>query len=170
VACDGAHAAALSLEVGTGDPEHPVFNPLPVDGRVDLFPGPQQGYHVYLQVRVTGVCPNRFLVKRKIREPGKTQVIRSQEEHLTGLVNLGGGDLVLPRAQPTFICPSNMPGVQMVDRELDLEVTFEEELGACDSLADGARTITQHVTIVPTCAETDTLCSNDWTAGCAAPP
>ncbi|MBI2896040.1 MAG: hypothetical protein HYY06_20950 [Deltaproteobacteria bacterium] len=165
--CSAAHDVEGSFDVGTGDPERPDFFELSADGRVDLFPGPQQGYHGFFQVRAKGICPNRVVFRRSIREPGATQVIRYQEDRFR-LVDDGAGSFTLPRGQATFICPSNAPGVAMGGRELDLEVALVEEPSECDELAP--RTITTRVTIVPTCAESDTLCSEDWVAGCAAPP
>lgn len=169
VDCSGAHDVEGSFEVGTGDPERPDFYQLPDDGRVDLYPGPQQGYHGFFQVRARGLCPNRVVFKRTIREPGGTQVIRYQEDRFR-LADDGNGGFTLPRGQATFICPSNAPGVAMGGRELDLEVTLLEEQSDCDRLLGDPRTLTTDVTIVPTCAESDTLCSEDWVAGCAAPP
>ena len=157
--------------VGTGDPEHPTFEALPADGSASLFPGPQGGYHVYLQVRARGLCPNRVVYERKLREPGETAVLRSQTEKVP-MVDGGDGWWVLPRAQPTFICPSNASGVEMAGRDLDLEVTLSEELEPCDQdagLADGARSLTQNVTLHPTCAASDTVCQRSTDIGCAAP-
>lgn len=170
--CATAHEVPLEFVVGTGDPEQPVFEPLPEDGAADLFPGSQGGYHVYMQVRARGLCPNRVLYTRKLREPGETDVIRSQTEKVP-MVDGGDGFWVLPRAQPTFVCPSNTPGVAMAGRDLELEVTLEEDLleedAALPGLADGPRSMTQLLILRPTCAPSDTVCQESTDIGCAAP-
>lgn len=170
--CSSAHDVPLEFDMGTGSPEEPLFEPLPADGSADLFPGPQGGYHVYMQVRARGLCPNRVVYTRKLREPGETVVIRSQTEKVP-MVDGGDGFWVLPRAQPTFVCPSNTPGVAVFGRDLDLEVTIAEDLKESDAalpgLADGARTLTRTITLHPTCAASDTVCSQSTDIGCAAP-
>jgi hypothetical protein len=171
VDCAGSHDVPIEFEVGTGDPTGSTFTALPDDGVASLYPGPQGGYHVYLQVRARGLCPNRVVYERTLREPGQTEVIRNQVQKVP-LVDGGDGSWVLPRSEPTFVCPSLTPGVATAGRDLDLEVTLTEELKSCDQLAgltDAPRSLTQHVTIHPTCAPSDTVCQQSTDVGCAAP-
>lgn len=171
VDCSATHDVPIEFTVGTGDPLEPIFEPLPADGTARLFAGSQGGYHVYLQVRARGLCPNRILYTREIREPEGTEVLRSQTEKIP-MVDGGGGTWVLPRAQPTFVCPSLVPGIAMAGRDLDFEVTLEEDLKEADAarLPDGPRSLTQHVTLHPTCDASDTVCQESTDIGCAAPP
>lgn len=126
-----------------------------------------------MQIRARGLCPNRVLYTRKLREPGGTEVIRAQTEKIP-MIDGGDGWWVLPRAQPTFVCPSNTPGVAMAGRDIDLEVTLAEDLDEHDAalpgLADGNRTLTEHLVLMPTCSPSDTICSETYDIGCAAPP
>lgn len=170
--CRGSHDVPFEIEIGTGDPTGPDFTPLPDDGAASLYPGPQGGYHVYLQVRAKGMCPNRVIYERTLREPGGDDVIRNQIQKVP-FVDGGDGWWVLPRSEPTFVCPSTASGVATGDRDLDLEVTLTEELKPCDEeagLTDAPRSLTEHVTIHPTCADSDTVCQQSTDIGCAAPP
>lgn len=170
VDCRDAHDVPLEVALGLGSPEGPRFEPFPADGAADLHPGPQGGYHVYLQVKAVGLCPNRVEYTRVLREPGEEDVLRQQAEKIP-MVDGGDGAWVLPRAQPTFVCPSNTPGVAVFDRDLDLELTLAEDLKAADAavLPDGPRSLTQHVTLHPLCSPFDTVCSESTDIGCAAP-
>jgi hypothetical protein len=160
----------MEVEVGLGDPTGPAFTPLPEGGVAALFAGPQGGYHVYMQVRARGICPNRVVYGRTIREPGGTEAIRQQTEKVP-MVSGGNGTWVLPRAQPTFICPSTTAGVAVANRDLEVDVLVEEDLRPADAalLPDGPRSLTQQVTLHPTCDPADTVCSESTDIGCAAP-
>ena len=165
--CTNAHDPEAWVEVGTGDPELAGFEPIPADSRMDLFPGPQQGYHVYVQARSTGLCANSVLFERKLREPGETAVLRSQSSRIR-MVEVEGepGTWVFPRAQATFVCPATSPGIEMAGRPFDLEVVLTDSPGCNETFEP--RSVSTHVTIVPTCSETDLLCAEDTEAGCAA--
>ena len=164
VDCSHAHDVPASLEVGIGDPESSSFEPLPPDGQVPLVAGVDGGYHLWLQVRTSGLCPNTVVVDRRIGDP----LLRYQAT-FARLVPTDEGAWTLASAAWTFLCPSNTPGVQLHDVQLALEVTLSEVEGECP-LPAGTRTISETVTIVPTCPDGDTICSDDWEIGCAAPP
>ncbi|MBI5161901.1 MAG: hypothetical protein HY996_10890, partial [Micrococcales bacterium] len=162
------------LEVGLGDPTGPTFTPLPADGAAMLYPGPQGGYHVYLQVRARGLCPNRVVYERRIREPGGAEDLWYQIMKTPFVADEELDDTwVLSRSDTTFVCPANESGVATHGRDLDLEVTLTEELVPCDlqaGLEDAPRTLSRTITIHPTCADTDTVCQQSTDIGCAAPP
>ncbi|MBI2896760.1 MAG: hypothetical protein HYY06_24600 [Deltaproteobacteria bacterium] len=42
--CEAAWASAQTIEIGTGSPDDEIFRPLPDDGVLPLWPGPQGGY------------------------------------------------------------------------------------------------------------------------------
>ena len=46
-------SAALSLEIGTEDNG---YQPIPQQGTIEAYMGPQGGFHVFLALRVTGRC------------------------------------------------------------------------------------------------------------------
>lgn len=163
VDCAPLHDVEAAIELGTGRDESDEFEPLPPDGRMTLYYGTQRGYHVWLQTRVSGFCPNGVRLTRTIEDP----ILRHQYSTLR-MVPTGDGRFVFPSAQPTFICPSNTPGVSLVDRPLDVLIEVEEH-AACDTgLSPRKVEATFHV--IPTCQENDILCREDWEEGCAAPP
>jgi hypothetical protein len=155
-----------TIEVGTGDPELPGFEPLPEDGRLPLFLGPQAGYHVYIQARVEGLCPNSVAFDRWVREPGETDALRHQTSK-QALRGEGGGAFAFPHAVATFICPATEPGIRMDNRSFDLDVTLSEQPTCGDAGAGEPVSVSKTVTIVPTCSEYDADCTDTSAPGCA---
>jgi hypothetical protein len=165
--CAHAHDLEPSLEMGTGDPDGPDFVPLPEDGRLPLHAGPQGGYHVFLQARTQGLCANRVNFLREIREPGGDELVRPSQTAPIRMIEGGeAGTWVFPRAQVSFVCPPTLEGVAVADRELEIEVTVEED----PKCAGGPepRAVSATLSIVPTCPEDDETCARSTDVGCAA--
>ena len=155
---------AASITVGTVDGA--TFTPFSSDGTnaLPVHPGPQGGYHAFLNVHAQGLCPNWNLATMRIKQPGATSILRLQQFEL-GMLALTGepgfetGDLQV------FICPSQLRGLALNGATLELEVSVVD----CTSpKADGTPLITQTFTVVPTCPPGDKLCSDDARGGCAA--
>jgi hypothetical protein len=166
--CDDDANRPLLVEMGTGSDVDVGWQPLSASGELPLLPGPQGGYHIYVQVRTTGFCStDRMVVSWTFRGSPEGPVLRSQQEVLR-FIDDGLGHLVLPHGQPTFVCPSLIAGEPMAGRPLDLEVRVT---GSPEG--DGAEpvdTALDHETVVPTCPDGDVTCSDTVDVGCAAPP
>ncbi len=155
------------IEIGTGDPALPRFDPLPADGTLLLNAGTQGGYHVYFQVRAAGFCAyRRVWFTRSIRDAPGGMLLRFQET-IQAMIDdgTGSGHSVLRFALSTFICPSLFSGIAMGDQPLFLEAEVREE-GAGTALARA----TASLPFTPVCPAGDTVCTTNFATGCAAPP
>jgi hypothetical protein len=127
-------------------------NPLP------LNPGPQGGYHAFMNVQTEGLCTNWNLVTMRLKQPGATSILRLQQFEQGFVANETG-------TLQVFICPSQLPGLALDGAKLELEVSIVD----CTSPnADNSPHLTQTFTVTPRCPPGDTTCSGDVYAGCAA--
>lgn len=163
-ACGEAKATA-SMTLGTQ--EGAVFTALDpdLDEPLPLHPGPQGGYHAYLNVRTEDVCDSWVLATVRLREPGETSVLRLQQFE-QGLLRVPGTVATFESGQlQMFICPSQLQGVPLGGRTLELEVSLVE----CGDTRATAPNVTRTYRVVPTCPDGDRTCAEDARAGCAAP-
>jgi len=161
--CASFHDVEPTLEVGTGVDGAPVFEPLSADGGLPVYYGPQGGYHAWLQARMTGLCPASVVFSRRIVDP----ILRFQSTRARMAASDDGW--VASSAQQTFLCPTNVAGVSLVDTTVDLEVTLREDFGTCAGQPE-PRSITKHVPVRIECPAGDDRCTDDFCHGCAAPP
>ncbi|MEK6607257.1 MAG: hypothetical protein AABZ30_06300 [Myxococcota bacterium] len=150
------------LVVGAGDPDAPVFDPLPDDGTIPLFPGPQGGYHVYLQFRARGLDATSVWIDRRLIDADSGLVLVELRE-ARALVDAGDGWRGIESGVQTNLCPSDIPGWALHDRAFDLGVVLTD-------MDDEARTIETKREIRPSCPDGDDACTDDYCIGCAAPP
>jgi hypothetical protein len=162
--CCTVHEETPSLEVGEGDPDGPAFVPLEPGADLGLHDGPQGGYHVYLAVRTTGICPNQVRVSRVLRAAGDDEVQRFQHSERACLVDDGSGARVLARAPASFVCPATQTGIPMHDAPFEMDVTVTELEGCGD---EAPRTATATARFVPVCPPDDEICRTDDDVGCA---
>lgn len=147
------------VEVGRGEPGSTLFQSLPDDGSFPLVEGPQGGYHVFVQVRATGLGWRRVVCERRLVEPVSGIELRRQSDTL-GMVDVGDGVLGFPTALLTFVCPSLLAGQAAYDVPLRLDVLLEDESGA---------TAEARAPLVPRCPAGDSGCRQGSVIGCAAP-
>jgi hypothetical protein len=164
VDCCAVHQDPVSLEVGEGDPEGPTFEPFEPGAELLLHYGPQGGYHVYLNIRTTGICPNEVRWTRVLRAADDDEVQRLQHSPVSCLVDDGAGGWVLPAAPVSFICPATTTGLPMNGAPFDMDVSVTE-LETC--AGDEPRTASTTVRFVPVCAADDDFCRTDSDEGCA---
>jgi len=163
--CAEAREAAPIVQLCTGDAELPEFDVVQPGDEVPLYFGWQQGgYHLWLQARVEGLCPARVIFERRIAEPKLVEY-----ETVARMVPSGDGGWIFPQAQQTALCPTDESGVSFAGVRVEMEVTVTEDLGDCAAEL-GTRSASTTIPIVPTCAEADLICRDDWETGCAAPP
>lgn len=159
----GCAAAAAGPNVALGVLEGTTFTPLDesATNTLPLHPGPQGGYHAYLEVRTDNVCASWVMTTVRLREPGAASVLRLQQYEMGLLDRMGGGQqtgqLVF------FVCPSQLSGTALAGAALELEAAVVDCTGASEPLW------TKTFTVVPTCPAGDTACTDDGRAGCAAP-
>jgi hypothetical protein len=133
-----AHSAP-SVELGTGPDDGNGYAPLTDGQRAPLIDGPQEGFHVWSNLRVRGLCPDRLLTERvvtRIDDAQEIVTLRSQ----TSLVPASDPELAadgwdeMSTSLPTFLCP-NAPGVAVADRpiRIDLRVTDTDGRTAADA-------------------------------------
>lgn len=157
--CEGAHERPLFLEVGQGFAESERMDPLPADGTMPLFEGPQgpqKGYHVWTQFRVQGVCPSSTTVSWVLREEHGGRVMFRTDSRLP-LIEAEGETWCLPIGNATQVCPYR-DGTPVAERDLSLEVQLHE--GADREgrePEDGFREASAILTIHPVCADQECL-------------
>ncbi len=159
-ACPRPPAEKSRIDIGEGSADSASFRALPEDGRIALHAGPQFGYHVFAQVRLVGLDPDRVTITRRLRDVSGGDALREQRETLGFVCPPDEDSWLLAQGQILFVCPSLVEGEAMHDRDLRLEVEARD--------GDG-RVIEASRTIRPTCPDDDEVCSGDTSFGCAAP-
>jgi hypothetical protein len=159
-----ASATAPKMIAGTLDGA--TFTPLDeqASNALLLHPGPQGGYHVFLDVQTTDVCASWVLTKARLKQPGETSVLRFQQ-YEQGFTSLPASGADHSGQLQFFICPSQLAGVSLAGKTLELEIAIVD----C-TLPEATSALVSHTyTVVPTCPEGDVTCTGDARAGCAAP-
>lgn len=151
----------MHIEIGVGSETLTVFEPLPDDGVLPLYAGPQGGYHVFIQVRLVGLQSDSITLTRRLLDPDDLTLIRSQEATLPFACPAGETKWILSQDQLTYICPSTAPGYSSHDRDLLLDVTARDQ---------DDNVLPASAMIHPVCPEGDDTCTDSFTNGCAAPP
>lgn len=134
-------SAPPSVAIAVGAPDSTAAAPLPDDGAIPLYFGFQGGFHIYLQLAMTGFEPHDVLVTRRLLDPASGVELRYQAEVAQFVCD--GGTWRLQQGQVTYVCPAEIPGVVMHDRALLLEVTLASR--------SQPLTLTRRFTIRPVC-------------------
>ncbi len=157
--------AAPSFEAGVLEGES--FTAF-LDGANNLLPlhsGPQGGYHAFIDVRSTELCPSWVLTALRLRLPGESNVLRLQQFEQALLPIDPGSGLQQTGQLVFFVCPSQLRGVSLVGVPLELEVS----VGDCTGPSAKPEMSVRRFAVVPTCPEGDALCASNGQQGCAAP-
>lgn len=145
--------------MGDGAPSIPDLFELPHNNSFTLHPGPQGGYHLFVQVRATNIDPTNVVCTRRLIDPASGLVLREQGEEL-GMVAVAEGVYSFPHALLTFICPSIISNWRMNNYSFDLEVMLKDDLGTV---------LRSRIPVVPICpkGDEDLTCLFDSERGCA---
>ena len=159
IACDGAgnsnapapctnSGGVAELELGTGLEEGVEYLSLADGAQVPLMFGQQQGFHVWVHLRMNGVCGNGLRIERLATAKESGRILLSSMEILNVVPAVDGvaaaaGWLQLPASLPTFLCPPVM-GEPIIGKPIDLRVRIQDELG---------RSAETQKTVYPFCPE-----------------
>lgn len=149
---------APSFAIGAGTPDDETFRALDEDPALPLFSGFQYGYHVYVQLRVTGLDSARVTLDMRLTLPESGEEARTQRWMTTLLCPEEGDAWGAPQGLPLIVCPSFLAGERMDDRDILLDITA----------SDGERTLVAEATIHPNCPD-DGQCATTTLPGCAEP-
>lgn len=142
--CAGAATGVPSLEI-LGAPEEGGASTEPVvDGApLALIHGPQSGFHVWMNLRIRGMCPSGVRIARRISNAATGDVILAVGERQTFTAAPGdAGAFQLGAAFPFFMCPQSL-GYPVRDQLMRAEVQVTDASG---------RTASASVTMLPTCS------------------
>lgn len=95
---------------------------LPLAGDVQMVPGAQGGFHVWLKYRVTGMTPGMVHAVHTARRKSDNKLILMAERTL----DVTGADWETPVATPAFMCPSPI-GVQVHDEAIVYRVELSDD-------------------------------------------
>jgi hypothetical protein len=112
------------------------------DGQeVELVPGSQGGFHVWLRVRASGLAPGPVTVQRIARRTLDEKLVLRATDRRELDLSADGGWMELTTAIPSFMCPTPV-GVSVVGEPVRFELTVVDDLGF---------EATGTITLVPTC-------------------
>lgn len=156
---DGSNGTAdRQLFIGEGDALTNAFTAIQDGDPLPLIGGPQGGYHVFLQMRVTGVKPDVGNLTTKLVQPDAALILREQHNSIALIPpEEGAQDLGIASGLQVFVCPALIPGYAMQDTQL--RVTLELLTGGVD--------IESSVLISPQCPAGDPVCTDSDQIGCA---
>jgi hypothetical protein len=118
-----------------------------VDGaEVELVPGAQSGFHVWLGLKVHGAKGRLYLEREARRVEDDVLVLRGQRQLVEVPDDAMNDWWVRPTASPAFMCPSPL-GIQVWDQEICFDVTLTDE--------DGELVAEDSIILVPTCPDGD---------------
>lgn len=172
-----SEAAPAAVLVGAPEEGGAAVEPLADGDRRPLVRGSQAGFHVWLNVRATGLCPRGVRVARRAVDAETGAVLLAQAERADLVVATASpadagpavaGTHQLAEAFPLFLCPHAL-GAPVRERPLRVEVTLTDVRGA---------TVTATRALVPVCDPAtqggafleDCRCACQEGAECAPPP
>jgi hypothetical protein len=133
VACGGPGATG-TVELGATLPDGTGF--VQLGGEVELVPGAQGGFHVWVKFRAAGIEPQRVRLKRFARRSSDGRLIlRTESVTEIGGAN-GGGRFEAPDPIPWFMCPSPV-GVRVRDERVTFDLALESLNGTLLGSASG---------------------------------
>lgn len=108
-----------------------------------LVHGPQSGFHVWMNLRIRGMCPSGVRIARRMSDAVTGDVILAVGERVTFTQAPDDATAFqLSSAFPFFMCPQDL-GYPIRDRVMRAEVQVTDSRG---------RTASTTVTMVPTCS------------------
>ena len=142
--CAVAPVGPPTLEI-LGSPEEGGTSTEPiVDGaQRPLIRGAQSGFHLWMNLRIGGMCPSEVRIARRMSDAETGNVIISQGERATFKPTPGDPNVFqLDAAFAFFMCPQSL-GYPIRDQLVRAEVQVTDANG---------RTASAMVTMVPTCS------------------
>lgn len=128
--CDSAvELPASELAAGTAGADGEGFIPVDDGTEVELIPGSQGGFHVWLGIRVHGVTGKVYLEREARRLHDDVLVFRGIPRAVDIPAEAMDEWWQPDAATPAFMCPSPI-GVQVHDQELVFDVSLTDEQGA----------------------------------------
>jgi hypothetical protein len=155
---DGPGHPGAELVIGMGIKDSSQMMPLPADRELEMWAGPQGGYHLFFQVRQRGLDPLRVGAWTRFIDPATGQVVRDQRVQAS-MVDDGGGWYAFADALFTYVCPVMPAGWSFYDHEFELAIRLEDQNGW---------QIEHRERVVPVCPPGDGQCLNNQDRGCAA--
>ncbi len=135
-----------ALQVGGADYQGTGFVELTDGQDVELVPGAQGGYHVWLNVRVHGAEGSLYLRREARRVVDNVLVLRGLPAVVDVPAEAMTGWWESPLAAPAFMCPSPI-GIKVFDEELTFKVLLTDR--------DGEVLTAEEVVLRPRCPEGD---------------
>ncbi|MBX3272526.1 MAG: hypothetical protein KF729_19865 [Sandaracinaceae bacterium] len=140
--CERAALAALALAVGCADPcadlDAPAlalgssdaaatrFEPFEDGAPLPLVAGPQGGMHVWLSLRLTGLCMEHVRVERRIVDDATEEIVELQRGPLRFVEGDAPDTWVTAGAIPMILCPTTR---SVVGERFRFAVRAEDSLG-----------------------------------------
>jgi hypothetical protein len=149
-----------AFDIAIGQPGTSATTPYPSDDKVRLIYGPQNGFHVFLQFKMTRMDPTDVRVTRRVLDPNGVEIASSGTQHFP--FTCDAGNWVLRQGGLTYICPS-VSHQQVYDRDdLSLEVTLTDK-------EDRTLTHTEKIEFLCPDDENHALCLDSYTRGGCGP-
>lgn len=129
------------LEVGIGQADGTGFIAIADGADVELVPGAQGGFHIWVNVRVHGAAGELFLEREARRVVDDELVSLAIPQYIAVSDQAMDGWWDNPGAMPSFMCPAPL-GIDVFDQELYFDVRLVDDTGAvlaADSMALTAR-------------------------------
>jgi hypothetical protein len=147
--CTGAGpATAAHLELGRVGASA-EFAPYADGTDVELVPGAQGGFHVWLDLRVIGMPGDSLSVTRTARRlSDEAWVLRSNPDRVSLAPAVADGTRTTVEPMRMFMCPSPV-GVSVIEQPLVFHVTADG--GPPDSSGASVGSVQGTVTLVPHC-------------------
>lgn len=137
------------VEIGGALAAESEFIELTPGQDVDLVPGSQGGYHVWVTLRLTGV-EGRVTVERDARQVETDELIlRAVPQRFEVATDAKSDWWTWPAVIPSFMCPAPL-GLTVYDSEVELGVSIYSE--------DDELLAEDHIRVVPRCPEGDEFC------------
>jgi hypothetical protein len=113
--------------LGGANPDGTGF--VELSGDVQLIPGSQGGFHVWLKFRVEGMGPSRVHLRRTARRASDGRLLLTAENDEEIGAPGPQGYWELPNPIPSFMCPSPI-GTRVMDEAVNFLVEVTDENGA----------------------------------------
>lgn len=136
------------VEIGTGASSgDPGFVAFEAGATLELVPGSQGGFHVFVNLRLPAGSEERFTAFPRIRRVARRVedgLLVSRTDRREPLEADAQGALRTPASLPLFLCPTPI-GVSVGDAPIELQVEVTHP--------DGTATASARIELVPVCPE-----------------
>jgi hypothetical protein len=116
--CAAGAPGPLRLTLGGAHDDGSGF--LPLSGDVDLVPGAQGGFHLWLKYRLSGVDRQVHVIRSAVRVSDGRAILNALP-----LVQTVTDPFESPEAMPSFMCPTPI-GVRVYDEEVELRLQIRD--------------------------------------------